>query len=351
MRIVVLDDFHRTYEDSEGIARLREIADVTVYTEPAASRAELLERLRDVPIIIANRERTHFPADLIAALPRFELLCNTGGHAYHVDMDAATAAGVALVYAYSVDPATTGLSTAELTFGLMMAIMRRIPQCDRAIRAGEWPLILGHTLHGKTLGLIGLGRVGSQVARLASAFGMPVLAWSANLTPERAAAAGAEYRDLDALLADSDVVSVHLALSSRTRGLLDEARLRRMRPTAYLVNTSRGAIIDEAALARVLADGAIAGAALDVFVEEPLPAAHPFTRLDNVVLAAHLGWPTDLTYQTFAEDSNYQIRKYLAGDYGSVENPEALERRPERLRLDGVQPAPVGRDVIETPGH
>jgi phosphoglycerate dehydrogenase-like enzyme len=332
MRIVVLDDFHHTYEASAGIARLREYADVTVYTEPPASRAELLDRLRDVPIVIANRERTPFPADLIAALPRFELLCNTGGHAYHVDMAAATEAGIAVVYAYSVDPATTGLSTAELTMALMMAVMRRIPQSDRAIRAGAWPMPLGHTLHGKTLGLLGLGRVGAQTARLATAFGMRLLAWSANLTPERAGAEGAEYRDLDALLAESDVVSVHLALSARTRGLLDEAHLRRMRPAAYLVNTSRGAIVDEAALARVLADEAIAGAALDVFGEEPLPAEHPFTRLENVVLTAHLGWPTDLTYKTFAEDSAHQIGKYLAGDYSSLENPEAVARRPERLR-------------------
>jgi phosphoglycerate dehydrogenase-like enzyme len=333
MRIVVLDDFHQTYEDSEGVAHLREIADVTVYTEPAGSRAELLERLRDVPIVVANRERTHFPADLIAALPRLELLCNTGGHAYHVDLAAANAAGVALVYAYSIDPATTGRSTAELTLALMMAIMRRIPQSDRAIRGGEWPLTLGHCLHGKTLGLVGLGRVGQQVARLARALDMRLLAWSANLTPERAAAVGAEYRELDALLAESDVVSIHLALSDRTRGLFDEARLRRMRPTAYLVNTSRGAIVDEAALAKVLGEEAIAGAALDVFVEEPLPATHPFTRLENVVLTAHLGWPTDLTYHTFSVDADCQIRKYLAGDYSSVENSAALEHRRERLRL------------------
>ena len=333
MRIVLLDDFHRTYESSAGIARLREFADVMIYTEPAASRAELLDRLRDVPIVIANRERTKFPADLFPALPKFELLCQTGGHAYHVDLAAATDAGVALVLAYSNDPATLGLSTAELTIALMLAVMRKIPESDRAIRRGEWPLPLGHCLYGKTLGLLGLGRVGLQAARLATAFGMRLLAWSANLTPERAAAAGAEYRTLDALLAESDVVSVHLALSDRTCKLITEARLRQMRPSAYLVNTSRGAIVDEHALARVLAENAIAGAALDVFVEEPLPAAHPFTRLDNVVVTSHLGWPTDLTYDTFASDCSHQIQNYLGGDYRSVKNPEALKRRPQRLRL------------------
>ncbi len=334
MRIVVLDDFHCTYESSAGIARLREFAEVIVHTQPAGSRAELLERLRDVPIVIANRERTPFPADLIQALPALELLCNTGGHAYHVDLAAASSAGVALVYAYSADPATNGLSTAELTLALMMAVMRGIPQSDRAIRGGQWPLTLGHCLYGKTLGLLGLGRGGAQVARLAAAFGMRVLAWSANLTRQRAAAAEAERRALDALLAESDVVSVHLTLSERTRGLLDEKRLRQMRPTAYLVNTSRGAIVDEAALARLLGERALAGAALDVFVQEPLPAGHPFTRLDNLVMTAHLGWPTDLTYRTFSDDCARQIRKYLEGDYAEVQNPEALARRPRRLRLD-----------------
>ena len=284
MKIVVLDDFHRTYEKNASIAKLREFADVMVFTEPARSREELVERLRDVPIVIANRERTRFPADLFRALPELDLLCNTGGHAYHVDMQAATEAGVALVLAYSTDAATTGLSTAELTIALMMAIMRHIPKSDSDIRAGQWPSPLGHTLYGKTLGLLGLGRVGSQVARLASAFGMRLLAWSENLTTERAAAAGAEYRTLDDLLEKSDVVSVHLALSDRTRNLLNEARLRKLRPTAYLVNTSRGAIIDEAALADTLSANAIAGAALDVFGEEPLPPAHPFTRLPNLVM-------------------------------------------------------------------
>jgi phosphoglycerate dehydrogenase-like enzyme len=332
MRIVVLDDFHDTYEGSAGIARLRQHADVTIYREPAASREELVARLRTVPIVIANRERTLFPADLFPQLPDLELICNTGGHAYHVDLPAATAARVALVFAYSTDPGTTGLSTAELTLGLMMAAMRQVPQADRAIRAGAWPLVLGRTLHGKTLGLLGLGRVGCQVARLATAFGMRLLAWSANLTPERAAAAGAEYRALDALLGEADVVSIHLALSERTRGLLDETRLRRMRPTAYLVNTSRGAIVDEAALARVLAEGTIAGAALDVFVEEPLPAGHPLASLDNVVLTPHLGWPTDLTYATFADDCAQQILAYLAGDYRNVVNPDALARRLRQAR-------------------
>src|SRR5579883_1245492 len=311
MRVVVLDDFHRTYHDSAGIARLRQRADVTIYAEPAASRDELVDRLAGVPIVIANRERTHFPADLFPRLPDLELICNTGGHLYHVDVPAATAAGVALQLAYATNPETTGRSTAELTLALMQAVMRRIPQTDRALRAGEWRMPLGEVLYGKTLGIVGLGRVGRHVARLATAYGMRLLAWGPTLTPTRAAESGAEYRALDALLAEADVVSIHLALSDQSRGLFDEARLRRMRPAAYLVNTARG-----------------------VFVQEPLPPDHPLLALETVVLTPHLGWPADLTYREFATDCADQIISYLDGDYARVLNPEALARRPRQARRD-----------------
>jgi phosphoglycerate dehydrogenase-like enzyme len=327
VNVIVLDDFHNTYEASAGIARLRQHADVTVYTEPTASRDELARRLRGVPIVIANRERTLFPADVFPLLPDLELICNTGGHLYHVDVPAATAAGVGVMLAYSPNPEAIGRTTAELTVALMQAVMRKIPQTDRLLHQGQWTMPLGHALYGKTLGIVGLGRVGGLVARLATAFGMRLIAWGPTLTPARAAAAGAEYRELDALMAEADIVTIHLALSDQSRGLFDEARLRRMRPTAYLVNTARGAIVDEAALVRVLQDGALAGAALDVFVEEPLPPDHPLTRLDNVVLTPHLGWPVDLTYQEFAEDCADQILKYLRGDYRTVLNPEALAKR------------------------
>jgi phosphoglycerate dehydrogenase-like enzyme len=334
MRVVVLDDFHRTYQDSAGMARLRDHADVTIHCDPAPSRDALVERLSGVPILIANRERTHFPADLFPRLPDLELICNTGGHLYHVDVPAATAAGVALQLAYATNPETTGRSTAELTLALMHAVMRRIPQTDRALRAGEWRLPLGEVLYGKTLGIVGLGRVGRHVARLATAYGMPLIAWGPTLTPTRAAESGAEYRELDALVAEADVISIHLALSDQSRGLFDEARLRRMRPSAYLINTARGAIVDEAALVRVLRENAIAGAALDVFVQEPLPAGHPLLGLDNAVLTPHLGWPADLTYSEFAEDCAGQIISYLQGDYARVLNPEALERRPRQARRE-----------------
>ena len=279
----------------------------------------------DYQALIALRERTKFDAPFFEAMPQLELIAQTGHHVYHVDMPAATKAGV--LVGLGLGAAGQGFSTAELTIGLMLAIMRRIPQTDRAIRSGEWPLVLGRALRGKKLGILGLGRVGREVARIAQAFGMEVVAWGPTLTPERAQASGARYMDLDELLSAADVVSVHLTLSDTSRGLIDEARLRRIGPGIWLINTSRGQIVDEAALARVLADGALGGAALDVFGEEPLPAESPFCKLDNVVLTAHLGWPADDTYRLMAEGTVEVIEAYIDGTYDKALNPEAAANR------------------------
>ncbi len=279
----------------------------------------------DYQALIALRERTKFDAPFFEAMPQLELIAQTGHHVYHLDMPAATKAGV--LVGLGLGAAGQGFSTAELTIGLMLAIMRRIPQTDRAIRSGEWPLVLGRALRGKKLGILGLGRVGREVARIAQAFGMEVVAWGPTLTPERAQASGARYMDLDELLSAADVVSVHLTLSDTSRGLIDEARLRRIGPGIWLINTSRGQIVDEAALARVLADGALGGAALDVFGEEPLPAESPFCKLDNVVLTAHLGWPADDTYRLMAEGTVEVIEAYIDGTYDKALNPEAAANR------------------------
>ncbi|HEX6510882.1 MAG TPA: NAD(P)-dependent oxidoreductase, partial [Chloroflexota bacterium] len=248
-------------------------------------------------------------------------IAQTGHHVYHVDLNAATKAGV--LVGLGLGSAGQGFSTAELTFGLMLAIMRRIPQTDRAIRQGEWPLVLGRSLRGKTLGVLGLGRVGREVARIAQAFGMKILAWGPTLTQERASASGATYMDLDALLEAADVVSVHLTLSDTSRGLMTEERLRRIGPGSWLINTSRGAIVDEAALARVLAEGALGGAGLDVFTQEPLPSDSPLCKLGNVVLTSHLGWPADDTYHLMAEGTVEVIESYMEGTYDGALNPEA----------------------------
>jgi phosphoglycerate dehydrogenase-like enzyme len=310
VRVAVLDDFHRVFEADPAIRRLRERVPVDVFTERLPP-----ERMRSYPIVIAQRERTRFDAALFEALPALKLIANTGNHAYHIDLEAAVRAGVAVALGSSdlASMAAMAASTIELTFGLMLACMRRIPQTDAAMRRGEWPQPLGFTLSGKTLGILGLGRIGREVARIAQAFGMRVIAWGPTLTDERAAASGATRMELDALLEAADVVSVHVALSDRTRVLLDEQRLRRIGPRGFLVNTARGAIVDEAALARVLADGGLGAAGLDVFVHEPLPAESPLLELDNVALTPHLGWPADQTYRYMAEAVVQIVEAHLDG--------------------------------------
>jgi phosphoglycerate dehydrogenase-like enzyme len=282
-------------------------------------------------VLIALRERTRFDAAFFELLPGLELIAQTGNHAYHVDLPAATRAGVLVGMGSSDMASMTEMtaSTVELTFGLMLASMRRIAETDRAIRDRRWPSVLGHTLRGKKLGILGLGRIGREVARISRAFGMDVRAWGPSLNEERAAESGATRMDLDELLEAADVVSVHLKLSDQSRHLLDEARLRRIGPRAVLINTARGAIIDEAALGRVLAEGALGGAGLDVFAEEPLPEDSPLRKLDNVVLTPHLGWPADLTYRLMAEAVVQIVEAYLDGRYERAVNPEALaQRRP-----------------------
>jgi phosphoglycerate dehydrogenase-like enzyme len=321
MKVTVLDDYQRAFENTGAIKRLRQKADVSIFTEKLSPEAAIAEALKGSQAIIPVRERTKFTASLLSALPDLEFISQTGNHVYHVDMEAATKQGIV------VSLAPGGNSTTELVFGLMLAIMRRITQCDRAMRGGEWPLVLGYVLKDKTLGILGLGRIGTEVAAIARAFGMKVIAWGPTLTAERAAKSEAMFMPLDEVLKSADVVSVHLALSDRSRNLLDETRLRLMKKSAYLVNTARGAIVDETALVKVLKENAIAGAALDVFVEEPLPKDHPLLELDNVVLAPHLGWPTDLSFEHFADNAVTNILDYMDGTLTRALNPEALKHR------------------------
>ncbi len=306
LRVAILDDVHDAYRSLPQIDRLRErAAEVRIFTGPFGDPRVL----RGYEALIANRERTRFTRELFEQLPDLKILVQTGGHAYHVDLDAARERGVVVAKA----PGASAEATPELTIGLMLAVMRQIPRGDAAIRRGEWISPLGRVLSGKTLGVLGLSRVGSRVARLAQAFGMNVLAWSRTLTTEEALRFGAHRRELDALLAESDVVSVHVALTPSSRGMLDAAKLALMKPGAYLVNTSRGPVVDEAAMIEALTSGRLAGAALDVFDREPLPADHPLTTLPNVVLTPHLGWPTDATYAGFAEDAVDALFAYLDG--------------------------------------
>ncbi len=305
MRVAVLDDIHRAYEGTAGLRRLRERADVRIFTEPFGDPAALA----GFDALLANRERTRFTRALIEQLPDVRVIAQTGNHAYHIDLAAAAERGIV------VAKASGGFSrgAAELAIGLAIAVMRQIPQSDAAVRRGEWKTPFTRVLHAKTLGILGLGRVGRHVCGIARAFGMRVLAWSPRLTDDAARAVGAERRELDSLLRESDVVSVHLALAPESRGLLDARRLALMKPSAVLVNTARGPIVDEAALVTALAERRIAGAGLDVFDAEPLPPGHPLGRLPNAVLTPHLGWPTDEAYEAFADAAADVLIAFLDG--------------------------------------
>jgi len=321
VKVTVLDDYQHAIAGTRALERLRQNAEVHVLTEKLATEEELIRNLTGSQAIIPIRERTKFPASLLRMLPDLEFISQTGNHAYHIDIEAATRAGIIIALAPG------GNSTTELTFGLMIGVMRRIPQSDQAMRRGQWPLVLGYVLKGKTLGILGLGKIGIEVAAIARAFGMKVIAWGPTLTAERAAQSQATFVALDDLLQQADVVSIHLKLSDQSKGLLDEGRLRLMKKSAYLINTARGAIVNEQALVDVLRARVIAGAALDVFMEEPLPANHPLLRLENVVITPHLGWPTDSGFAGFAENAVDNILDYVQGKLTRAINPEALQNR------------------------
>ena len=307
-RVAVLDDYQDVALHMADWRALPADVEVQVFHQHLADEPALVERLQDFDIIVAMRERTPFTRSLLTRLPQLKLLITTGMRNASIDVQAASDCGVLVC-------GTEGLPypTAELTWGLILALVRQIPHEDHATRNGRWQVSLGVGLRGKTLGMIGLGRLGSQVAAIGQAFGMQVLAWSQHLTAERAAAGGATLVSKDALLSQADIVTIHLVLSARTRHLIGEPELRRMKPTAYLVNTSRGPIVDEAALIRVLRQRAIAGAGLDVFDEEPLPLDHPLRQLDNTVITPHLGYVTLETYRVFYGQAVEDIQAFLRG--------------------------------------
>jgi phosphoglycerate dehydrogenase-like enzyme len=308
LRLAVLDDYQGVA--ARFLGHVGDDVEVVVFHDHVDDEDELVARLEPFDCVVAMRERTPFPARVLERLPGLKLLVTTGMGNASIDVDAAAARGIVVCGTGAV-----GAPTAELTIGLMLALARRIPHEDALVRAGGWQSTLGVELRGKTLGVVGLGNLGARVARVALALGMSVVAWSENLTPERAEEVDAtRAASLQALLAVADVVTIHLRLSDRTRGLLGRDELAAMKPTAFLVNTSRGPIVDEAALVAALHDGTIAGAALDVFDVEPLPEDHPLRTAPNAVLTPHVGYVTEENYRVFYAEAAEDIRGFRAGD-------------------------------------
>jgi len=307
-RVALLDDYQDVALSMADWKSLPAGTEVVVFKDHLAAEDAVAGRLADFDIIMALRERTPFPRTLLERLPKLKLLITAGMRNASIDMKAAADRGVTVC-------GTAGLPypTAELAWGLILSLMRRIPAEDRATREGRWQTSLGLGLNGKTLGVLGLGTLGSRAAKVGLAFEMDVLAWSQNLTAERAKEIGVTLVPKDELLARSDIVSIHLVLGERTRGLIGARALGLMKRSAYLINTSRGPIVDEAALIRALGDGTIAGAGLDVFDEEPLPLDHAFRRLPNIVITPHLGYVTSETYRIFYGHAVEDIKAYLDG--------------------------------------
>ena len=306
MKIAILDD----YQDvATGFADWESLdAEVVVFTRPFADADEVVRRLAGFDVLVAMRERTAFPAEVLARLTSLQLLVSTGPGNAAIDVGAARKLGITVCgTGYSSHPA------AEHTWALILGAARNLVDEASSMRAGGWQVSVGTGLHGKTLGLLGLGRLGSQVAQIGRAFGMIPIAWSQNLTADKAAEHGVRAVSRAQLFAESDVLSVHLVLSRRTRGLVGAADLRSMKPAAILVNTSRGPIIDEDALVETLREGRIHRAAIDVFDTEPLPADHPLRSLPNALLTGHVGYVTREQYETFYQDAVEDIAAFRSG--------------------------------------
>ena len=320
MRVAILDDYQQVALASADWSAVRQLAEIDVFAQHIARTEALVSALVPYDVIVAMRERTAFDADRLARLPRLRLLVTTGMGNASIDVAAAAARGITVC-------GTGGLGspTAELTWGLILGLLRHIPEEDQRLKmagraggaaigaGGGWQQTVGTGLEGKRLGVVGLGNLGRRVAEIGQAFGMDVVAWSQNLDPDRAQEAQVKPVGKEDLFASSDVVTVHYKLSPRSVGLVGAAELALMKPSGYLVNTSRGPLVDTAALLAALRSGAIAGAALDVFDEEPLPLSSPLRTAPNVLLTPHLGYVTEETYRVFYGEAAEDIVAFAAG--------------------------------------
>jgi len=311
MKIAILDDYQNVALKMADWSAPSGRAEITVFNDHVADTSALVERLLPFDVVCVMRERTPLPREVLQHLPRLKLIASTGSRNASIDMGAAQELGITVTATgYRSSP------TIELTWALILASLRGIVHENNSIRNGGWQKSVGQDLSGKLLGVVGLGNIGGQVARIGLAFGMKIIAWSENLTPEIAEAAGARLVSKDELFRQADIVTIHLILSGRTKGLVGAAELALMKPTSRLINTSRGPIVDEPSLIKALRSHAIAGAAIDVFDEEPLAAEHPFRSMDNVLATPHIGYVTEGLYRTFYEDTVANITAWLNKQHG-----------------------------------
>jgi len=309
-RCAILDDYQNVALKLADWSKITGDVEVKAFNQAVRRSAEdTIRDVKDFDIVVMMRERTRFPRHVIEALPNLKLLITTGARNASIDMAACKERGIVVC-----GTGTFGNPTAGITFGLILELTRRIGWENERLKAGEnWQITLGMDIEGKTLGILGLGKLGARVAGIGKAFGMSVIAWSENLTPERCRELGVEHVSKQDLLRNADIVTIHLQLSDRTRGIVGANELGLMKKSAYLINTSRGPIVDEKALLDALSKKQIAGAGLDVFEVEPLPIDHPFRKLDNAVLTPHLGYVSQQNYQRYYPDIVENIRGWLDG--------------------------------------
>ena len=306
MKVAILDDYQNVALRMADWSSVASRAEITVFNDHVADPEVVIERLMPFDVICVMRERTPLQREIIERLPRLKLIASTAGRNASIDMAAAEERGIRVTgTGYRSTP------TVEMTWALILASARHIVRESNSVRRGGWQTSIGRELSGRTLGVLGLGNIGAQVARIGLAFGMKVIAWSQNMTAEIAEAAGATLVAKGELFREADVVTIHLVLSARTQGLVGAAELALMKPASWLVNTSRGAIVEEGALIPSLETHAIAGAAIDVFSIEPLPVDHPFRRLDNVLATPHIGYVAEDLYRTFYGDTAAAVAAWL----------------------------------------
>jgi phosphoglycerate dehydrogenase-like enzyme len=305
-RIAIFDDYQNVALELADWSPVTEKATVTVFSDHLSDANDIVDRLREFDAVCVMRERTPLTRDILERLPLLKLIASTGRRKASIDVEAATEFGIEVMHT-NYDSS----STIELTWALILATARNLTTETASVRSGGWQRTVGDGIRGKVLGVLGLGNIGSQVARIAGPFGMEVIAWSENLTPEKAAAAGARLVSRRELFERADILTIHLVLSARTRGLVSRAELSLMKASARLVNTSRGPIVDENALVETLREGRLAGAAIDVFDVEPLPPEHPFRRLDNVIATPHIGYVSRDLYRVFYQDTVANLAGWL----------------------------------------